>query len=114
MVEQAMAGNFGQTNPQWMRMIWDGKQCRGGVLATRLFPDTVFILQLFVHSEYQRQGNGRILLTALAKAVETEAPGNNLVLCVSADNPARHLYAQLGFKPFYETSVYLWEKYAKK
>ena len=108
-LEQAMKGNFGQTYPQWMRMIWDGRLCRGGVIATRLFPETVFILQLFVYPEYQRQGNGSMLLAEVANAIEAKTPGDNIVLCVSEDNPAQHLYTKLGFKPVYKTLAYFWE-----
>lgn len=110
MLKMAMTGRFGDTDPQWMRMIWNEKHCKGGIVATRLFPETVFILQVFVDAAYHRQGFGRILLVELAKAVEKKAPGDTIVLCVSADNPARHLYANLGFSPFYTPSVYLWEK----
>ncbi|MCK5862614.1 MAG: GNAT family N-acetyltransferase [Candidatus Hydrogenedentes bacterium] len=110
MLEQVMQGIYGQSSPQWVRTLWMDQHCQGGIIGTRLFPKTVFVLQLFVHPHYQQQGKGKLLLTELAQKVEIECPGNMLVLCVSADNPAQHLYKRLGFQPFYNTTAYLWEK----
>lgn len=112
MVKSAMNGAYGQTSVQWMRALWNGSQCQGGIIGTRLFPHTVFVLQIFVRPEYQGQGRGKLLFRELAGAVESGTSGSDFVLCVSADNPAVRLYAKLGFLPLYTTTAYLWEKFS--
>ena len=110
MIKSAMNGAYGQTSVQWMRALWNGTQCQGGIIGTRLFPHTVFVLQIFVCPECQGQGKGKLLFRELAGAVESGTSGNDFVLCVSADNPAVILYAKLGFVPLYTTTAYLWQK----
>jgi ribosomal protein S18 acetylase RimI-like enzyme len=114
MIRHAMNGVYGQTSSRWIRALWNGSQCQGGIIGTRLFPHTVFVLQIFVRPECQRQGKGQLLFRELAEAVASDALENDLVLCVSADNPARNLYAKLGFVPLYATTAYLWQVTGRK
>jgi ribosomal protein S18 acetylase RimI-like enzyme len=70
-------------------------------------PDTGFVLQAAVAPPWQGRGLGTGLLRGLAAAFRA-AGLPRVTLGVTAANPARHLYARLGFETKCHTGAYVW------
>lgn len=68
-------------------------------------PSEIFLQQLFVSPEYQRQGIGSKVLQILLKS--WERTGKPVVLTVLKNNPARRLYERHGFAVVAEVGVKL-------
>ena len=109
-LRRVMAGAYGQVSPHWIRAAWDGPQCAGGIVACRVFPGTLFILQLFTHPEYRGQGIATGLIADIAQEARQGGADTQLFLGVSENNPAVALYSRLGFRPIHRTNAYVWRR----
>ncbi len=109
-LQRVMAGAYGQVSPHWIRAAWDGPQCVGGIVACRVFPGTLFILQLFTHPEYRGQGIASGMLADIAHEARQAGADTQLFLGVSENNPAAALYTRLGFKRIHSINAYVWRR----
>jgi len=67
--------------------------------------DEIRLMDISLIPEYRNRGMGGALVRGLLE--EAEASSKTLTLYVEADNPARHLYTRLGFRPIGEHVPYL-------
>lgn len=75
-----------------------------GVMAIRDELERLHLEKLYIHPDFQRQGLGtRLLSDLMTRARDTRRP---LTLRVLVVNPARDLYARLGFVVTQTTSEY--------
>jgi ribosomal protein S18 acetylase RimI-like enzyme len=80
-----------------------------GALAGRLYvhrgPSDIRIMDIALAPDFRGRGIGTRLLQAMME--EAEASSRKLSIHVEANNPARSLYARLGFLPAGEHGVYV-------
>ena len=95
--EQRQRGSHGRSfNPGRWQIITDG-QTDIGMLDVEYRPGEIYISRIEVHPDYQGQGIGTHLISALAD--EARQKGQDLVLDVFAVNHrAQALYQRLGMK----------------
>lgn len=100
-------GAYGPVRPESLRGVFRGNTCVALALGCEASADTGFVLQFAVHPEARGQGLGTRLLHELLAAFG-QAGLANAALGVSMANPARRLYARVGFQPFREIDAYAW------
>ena len=106
-VESVAGGAYGAVRSDYGRAIWRGGRCAGVVVGCEVAPKTGFVLQLAVRPEYQNEGIGRELLGAVAGAFRGAGLAR-MMLGVTRSNPAKRLYARLGFDPARSVNAYCW------
>ena len=81
----------------------------GGYDIGRVYVDRtrneIRLLEITILPEYRRQGIGEKLVRALMD--EAASSDRKVALHVEMDNPARHLYERLGFRPVQDKGVYI-------
>lgn len=102
-------GNYGPVTPGFVRMVAEGGQCAGVVLACELAPRVGFVLQVAVSPAFQGRGMGTTLLREVA-GVFRDRGLESMVLGVTRDNPARRLYERLGFSEIRPVEAYVWTR----
>jgi ribosomal protein S18 acetylase RimI-like enzyme len=78
---------------------------RAGRLYVHRGPSDVRIMDIAIAPAFRRRGIGTRLLEQLM--AEADASGRKLSIHVEMENPARSLYARLGFEPVGEHGVYV-------
>jgi len=83
-------------------------ECDGepaGRLYLARWPDEIRIMDIALLPEYRGRGIGTVLLTEVIG--EAERGGKRVSIHVEHNNPARRLYARLGFREVEDRGVYL-------
>jgi ribosomal protein S18 acetylase RimI-like enzyme len=106
-LERLAGDGYGRTQPSYCRAVWREGQCAGTILGTEMTPDTGFVLQAAVAPPWQGRRLGTGLLRGLAAAFRAGGLPR-VTLGVTAANPARRLYARLGFETNCHTGAYVW------
>lgn len=105
-IERVMAGGLGPVELGYARVLERDSRCAGVVFGCEIAPYTGFVLQVAVRREFQGQGAGGMLVRELARAFSGNAL-RRMVLGVTRDNPARHLYKRLGFTVLRPVDAYI-------
>jgi len=100
-------GNYGRVEPQWARSIRDGEMLQGVVLGTAVSDDTGFIFQVAVEPCCQGRGIAKRLVGDLLSAFRLSGM-EGVMLGVTADDAAYHLYRGMGFEDKRLVQVYVW------
>lgn len=106
-ISRVAAGHFGRVLPDYLLVAMDGEHCAGTILGCEVGPETGFVLQVVVEPAYRGQGLARMLIVALAGAFARNGM-RQIGLGVTCDNPARRLYARLGFEEIRPVNAYVW------
>lgn len=106
---RASAGNYGPVRPGYQRAIFEGESCVGAIAGCQMAPGNGFVLQLAVRPAWRGRGIGTSLLRGLAGAFRENGLGA-IVLGVTTDNPARHIYERAGFSKLREIRAYVWRR----
>ena len=85
-------------------IVVDGRDA--GALAVEWRSDEVFLTDISISPEWQRQGLGTAVLGSLV--TEARQRGLPVALKVLKNNPARRLYERLGFQLVNETDSHYW------
>jgi GNAT superfamily N-acetyltransferase len=83
-----------------------------GWFQSRMQDDTLFLVQLFVETPFQRQGIGTEALKSLMG--EAKQAGIPMTLGVVKSNPAVRLYERLGFKTTHEDDRKFYMKFGSE
>ena len=67
--------------------------------------DEIRLMEITILPEYRHQGIGEKLIRALMD--EAAESNRKVALHVETENPARHLYERLGFRPIEDEGVYV-------
>ena len=106
-VQRVAAGAYGEFSSQYARSCWKDGHCCGALLGCEMFPGLGFVLQLVVRHTYRRQGVAQRLLHDFAATCEAQGM-SRLLLGVTCDNPALHLYEKMGFSILQPLNAYTW------
>jgi len=82
---------------EWSRVIRDGDALLGAALMTLVAPGTAHLAQLAVRPDVQRQGLATRLVREAAAAARAAGCLELTLLVARGNEPARRLYASLGF-----------------
>ncbi|MBM3289511.1 MAG: GNAT family N-acetyltransferase, partial [Candidatus Hydrogenedentes bacterium] len=96
-VRTAADGGYGQTRPAYIRLVRRLDAAVGAIVGCEAAPGVGFVLQVVVRPEARGQGLATQLMIELAQCFR-EAGLGRVALGVTNDNPARRLYARLGFR----------------
>jgi len=105
-LRRVTSGSFGVSQADYCRVYVDGG-CQGVILGCEAAPGVGFVLQVAVHPVHRGQGIATSLLRAQAE-VYRRCGLRRVSLGVTSNNPARRLYARMGFVTARPVEAYVW------
>ena len=105
-IGRVVGGSFGRPSVGACRVAGD-RASQGVILGCSVAPGVGFVLQVAVRPEHRGEGVATALLRAQAAAYR-EAGLRRVSLGVTTSNPARRLYARLGFTRLIPVEAFVW------
>ncbi|MBI1318388.1 MAG: GNAT family N-acetyltransferase [Candidatus Hydrogenedens sp.] len=106
---RVISGQAGASDPDLVRGVWRDGICIAVAAGAFAAPGVGFVLQIGVRKEFQGQGIGRRLLHEMLAHFRRYG-ASRVMLGVTCDNPARHLYLAEGFAHVRPFTSHIWEQ----
>lgn len=103
----AAAGQYGEVNPEYIRVAEVGGTIVGALLGCEAAAGVGFVLHVTVHPDHQGQGIGEALVRDALHQFRLGGLSQS-ALGVSSDNPAKRLYERLGFQTRCAVEAFHW------